>query len=429
MTDLRDRYDRFAAAFGAEMRRRGPRAARGTADQDQYWNAVHDLFTRDVTSQSLRALVEHETRETYHFFTREIDLSDLERRPWYERYSVAGWRVFEAMAYRLHPARRLLFAVAVPLLFLGWGVYLLEVAARGGFPSGFVRWDGLLIASASVLLFLLLMELRDKLGLKSDLEVARQIQFGLLPFEPWERAGFEVVCAMRPANTVGGDYFDLVELGEGRVAIVMGDVAGKGMPAALLMALLQGSLRTLLTAGLRGSELMAKLNAHLFANIPSNRLVTLFYGELDPGTGRLGYVNAGHNPPLLVRSGGPVERLVATSVALGVVAETPIEGGEHDHPGRRPAAALYRRRHGGGERPGRGVRREPPARLPGRPSGGHRPRPARRGAGQRPAVRRGCPAARRHDPHGRGPTPPIGPAAGLLPCPLARVRARALDSR
>jgi serine phosphatase RsbU (regulator of sigma subunit) len=240
---------------------------------------------------------------------------------------VGGWRVFEAMAYRLHPARRILFAVAVPLLLLGWVVYLLEVAARGGFPSGFVRWDGLLIASASVIFFLLLVELRDKLGLKSDLEVARQIQFGLLPFEPWERAGFTVVSAMRPANTVGGDYFDLVELGEGRVAIVMGDVAGKGMPAALLMALLQGSLRTLLTAGLRGGDLMAKLNAHLYANIPSNRLVTLFYGELDPATGRLAYVNAGHNPPLLARLNGPVERLAATSLALGVVAETPFEVG------------------------------------------------------------------------------------------------------
>jgi serine phosphatase RsbU (regulator of sigma subunit) len=324
MTDLRDRYDRFAAAFGVEVRRAAGRAA----DQDQYWKAVQDLFTRDVTGQGLRDLVEHETRETYRFFTRELDLSDLEKRPWYERIGVAAWRVFEAMAYRLHPARRILFAVAVPLLLLGFAVYLLEVAAHGGFPLGFFRWDGLLIASAALILFLLLMELRDKLGLKSDLEVARQIQFGLLPFEPWERGGFTVRSAMRPANTVGGDYFDVVELGEGRLGVVIGDVAGKGMPAALLMALLQGSLRTLLTAGLRGCELMAKLNAHLFANIPSNRLVTLFYGELDPASGAFAYVNAGHNPPVLVRHGGPLERLTATAVALGVVRETAFEARE-----------------------------------------------------------------------------------------------------
>ena len=77
------------------------------------------------------------------------------------------------------------------------------------------------------------------------------------------------------------------------------------MPAALLMALLQGSLRTLLSAGLRGEELVAKLNAHLCANIPSNRLITLFYGELDAATGRLAYVNAGHNPPFLLPRGEP----------------------------------------------------------------------------------------------------------------------------
>ena len=327
MTDLRDRYERFTAAFGAEVRR-AARNAKAPPGQDQYWKAVRDLFTRDVTSQGLRDLVEQEARETYRFFTREVDLSDLERSPRHHRWAIAAWRVFEAMAYRLPPARRILFAISVPLLFLGWGVYLLGVASRGGFPGGFVSWDGLLIGAASVLCFLLLMELRDKLGLKGDLEVARQIQFGLLPFEPWERAGFTVCSAMRPANTVGGDYFDIVELGEGRVAVVMGDVAGKGMPAALLMALLQGSLRTLLTAGLRGCEVMVKLNAHLFANIPSNRLVTLFYAELDPATGLFLYVNAGHNPPLLVRSGGAIERLCATAVALGVVSETPFESAE-----------------------------------------------------------------------------------------------------
>jgi sigma-B regulation protein RsbU (phosphoserine phosphatase) len=133
---------------------------------------------------------------------------------------------------------------------------------------------------------------------------------------------------MRPANTVGGDYFDVIDLGAGRIGIVVGDVAGKGMPAALLMALLQASLRTLVTAGLRGDQLIGKLNDHLFANIPSNRLVTLFYAEVDPPAGTLRYVNAGHNPPLLMRADGRSERLVATSVALGVLSDaefTPVD--------------------------------------------------------------------------------------------------------
>jgi sigma-B regulation protein RsbU (phosphoserine phosphatase) len=126
---------------------------------------------------------------------------------------------------------------------------------------------------------------------------------------------------MRPANTVGGDYFDVIELGGGRLAVVLGDVAGKGMPAALLMALLQGSLRTLLTAGFRGAEVVGKLNDHLCANIPANRLVTLFYGEYDAWSGTLNYVNAGHNPPFLLRIGGEQVRLDPTGVALGVMAD------------------------------------------------------------------------------------------------------------
>ena len=125
---------------------------------------------------------------------------------------------------------------------------------------------------------------------------------------------------MRPANTVGGDYFDVIELGEGRLAVVVGDVAGKGMPAALLMALLQGSLRTLITAGFRGADLMAKLNAHLHANIPSNRLVTLFYGELDPATGGSCATSTPATTPRTssARGRGP-GRLPPPAMALGIV--------------------------------------------------------------------------------------------------------------
>jgi phosphoserine phosphatase RsbU/P len=172
-----------------------------------------------------------------------------------------------------------------------------------------------------------MVELRDKLALKGDLEIARQIQFGLLPFEPFRREGATIDCAMRPANTVGGDYFDVIEMGGGRVAIAIGDVAGKGIPAALLMALLQGSLRTLITAGLRGADLMRTLNAHLCTNMPSNRLITLFYGEFDPATGALRYVNCGHNAPFVLRSGG-IERLPATGLALVVLGDAAYETGE-----------------------------------------------------------------------------------------------------
>jgi hypothetical protein len=315
----RERFEELAARIGS---RPGGRPAL----TDDYWQALRDLFTRDVTHQGLRELIEHEAQETFRFLTREVSLADLERLPFWRRHPKALWRFFLAVAYRLSPWRRVLFAVAVLVMAAGWLGFLFHVASQGPFSvepaANPLSW---LLLSATVLFFLLTLELRDKLGLKGDLEVARQIQFGLLPFEPIERGPYSIATAMRPANTVGGDYFDVIDLEGGRLAIAVGDVAGKGMPAALLMALLQGSLRTLLSAGLRGRELMAKLNAHLCANIPSNRLVTLFYAELDLATGMLEYVNGGHNPPFLVPAGERPLRLGATAMALGVTTEACFE--------------------------------------------------------------------------------------------------------
>jgi serine phosphatase RsbU (regulator of sigma subunit) len=311
--DLRSRIEDLARQLGS-ARARGAWAGappKGAWSQHD-WEDLIGLFTRDVTGKGFREFHD-ETRETYRFFVSELDVTELRTHPWYKRYPLVAWRVFRAMAYRLSPARRILFAIGVPLLAVGW----LREALLGAWGLGVSStW----VLTGSTLLFvLLLMELRDKLALKGDLEVARQIQFGLLPFEPYLGDGVEVQASMRPANTVGGDYFDIVELGAGRVGIVVGDVAGKGMPAALLMALLQSSLRTLVTAGLRGSVLIEALNAHLHAHLPRNRLVTLFYGEIDPGLGQFDYVNAGHNPPFLLRTNGDVERLPATAVALGVL--------------------------------------------------------------------------------------------------------------
>jgi sigma-B regulation protein RsbU (phosphoserine phosphatase) len=325
MTDPRKRFEEYAAKVEATVRqqipRRRPNAPRALKEDfwRDYWEGLQDLFTRDVTGKGLQELVQQDARDTLRFFTREVEFADLRERPWHHRYPLALWRVFEAMAYRLSPARRILFALAVPVLGFGWLRYLAAWLTRDPFGVPPMSWEGWLLGGATVLFFLLVLELKDKLALKGDLEIARQIQFGLLPFEPFCRGGISVETSMRPANTVGGDYFDLIDLGDGRTGLVVGDVAGKGMPAALLMALLQGSLRTLISAGLRGGEMMARLNDHLCANIPSNRLITLFYAEIDGRSGEISFVNAGHNPPFVLRGSGVQERLCATSVALGIL--------------------------------------------------------------------------------------------------------------
>ena len=317
LDDLRHRFDSFAARIG-ERARAGARTGGAVpgALSDDYWQNVQDLFTRDVSARAFRDLFAYDAQDAFRYFTREVDLDGIWPRPWYQAYPMAAWKIFLATAFRLSPARRIMFALAVPMLILCWVRFLLASIAGGGWevPTIFT----FALVAATLMFALLMIELRDKLALKGDLEIARQIQFGLLPFEPFHREGTSIYTAMRPANTVGGDYFDIIELGERHVALAVGDVAGKGIPAALLMALLQGSLRTLLSAGLRGADLMRTLNAHLHANIPSNRLITLFYAEYDPFTGSLRYVNGGHNAPFVLRPGG-VERLHATGVALGIV--------------------------------------------------------------------------------------------------------------
>lgn len=154
--------------------------------------------------------------------------------------------------------------------------------------------------------------------MKADLETARDIQTDLVPAEEFEQAQFQIHSLMRPANTVGGDYYDLIRLGESKLGVVLGDVSGKGMPAAMLMASLQGSLRTLISAGFRGRELIFKLNNYLCENTPENRLVTLFFGELDLLTGVFQYVNAGHNPPIWLQKSGAIHPLKSTCMALGI---------------------------------------------------------------------------------------------------------------
>jgi sigma-B regulation protein RsbU (phosphoserine phosphatase) len=337
------RISDFAGKFEEKTdvgeRRSGHKKTVGNAFH-QALHTLHDLFTRDVTREGLAEMMRRDSRDTFRYFTRDINFKEMQPLPWYERYPRIAWQIFTSLAFRLSPPRRIAFAIAI-FAFLIVLVQVLsfsiEVEKFGGVTlriggTGVVWW----LIAILILMFLLLLELRDKLDMKGDLTVAREIQYGLVPSKPWDQNGFHIHCRMRTANTVGGDYYDLIALEPGKIALLVGDVAGKGMPAALLMALLQGSVRTLLTAGDRLVPLMSKLNLYLSDITPENRLITLFYGELDTVGGELRYINAGHNPPLLCRKNGIQEWIPSTSLVLGVMKETPfieaslrLEAGDH----------------------------------------------------------------------------------------------------
>jgi sigma-B regulation protein RsbU (phosphoserine phosphatase) len=156
----------------------------------------------------------------------------------------------------------------------------------------------------------------------------------MLPSGGFQAPGVEAFGMTRPANTVGGDFYDILQLPDGRLLVAVGDVAGKGSPAALLMALLLAMLRTLVDEGFGGAILAARLNAQICKHAPRSRFVTLFLATLDPRTGELAYVNAGQNPPLLRRARGGFEALREGGMALGMFeSATYVEGRVQLNPG------------------------------------------------------------------------------------------------
>jgi phosphoserine phosphatase RsbU/P len=303
----------------------GPRSASGPNWFDAWTRDV----ARDVTAEDLHRLITRDTQDAYRFFTRGLDEDRLALEPWYRRWLLRLRQVFIAFTLKLSPARRALYLISlfvaligVLKLYQGFGRVLVPFGTP--FFSIHViapQWaDGTFALLISIVLvnLLVLLEVADRLSLKGELEVAREIQLAMLPTGTY-RAGDADICGLtRPANTVGGDFYDVLPQRDGRVIVTIGDVAGKGSPAALLMALLLAVLRTLVDEELEACALMARLNRQICRHSPASRFITLFYAMYTPGTGALTYVNAGQNPPLLRRADGSIERLEGTGIALGM---------------------------------------------------------------------------------------------------------------
>jgi serine phosphatase RsbU (regulator of sigma subunit) len=167
-------------------------------------------------------------------------------------------------------------------------------------------------------------ELQARERMEQELQVAQLIQRQFLPRELPRFAGWRIAAHYQPAKAVGGDFYDFIELPDGRVGLVCGDVTGKGVPAALVMAtthsILRGDAPQLVAPG----EVLRRANQLLLDDIPPQMFVTCLYGVLDPATGRLRYANAGHNPPY-VHTGGGVVELRATGMPLGLLPDMTYE--------------------------------------------------------------------------------------------------------
>ncbi len=178
-------------------------------------------------------------------------------------------------------------------------------------------------------------QLIEKKRLQGQLEVARQVQLQLLPARDPRLEGFDISAYNYPTEEVSGDYYDWVRIYEDQIGIVVADVSGKGVPAALLMAFLRASLRAAIHVGYAPHISMAKVNYLLWESIERNQFVTAFYAVLDASNRTLAYTNAGHNPPLLLDANGDARFIERGGLPLGMFKDTryyeyylPIEAGQ-----------------------------------------------------------------------------------------------------
>ncbi|HEV2801451.1 MAG TPA: SpoIIE family protein phosphatase [Pyrinomonadaceae bacterium] len=152
-----------------------------------------------------------------------------------------------------------------------------------------------------------------------ELNLAREIQQRFQPSGAPNVSGYEMQGISFPCYEIGGDYYDFIERPDGRMVIALGDVSGKGTSAALLMSSLHAAMHAQIPAHKTLGDTISAVNRYLAETIPFNRFITLFCAELDPATGTLSFLNAGHNPPLIAHAGGSMEQLAAGGIPLGIM--------------------------------------------------------------------------------------------------------------
>ena len=174
----------------------------------------------------------------------------------------------------------------------------------------------------------------ERVRLERELQVASEIQQRFQPASAPQVAGYELQGISFPCYEIGGDYYDFIQREDGRLIVALGDVSGKGPAAALLMSSLHAAVHAHSDTHNSLAKTIGAVNRYLVESIPANRFVTLFYAELDPKTGSLAFLNAGHNPPLIVHAGGTMEQLAAGGLPLGIMANADFrEGKTRLHPG------------------------------------------------------------------------------------------------
>ena len=276
----------------------------------QFWQRVSEGRQIDELWGQFAA----DARASYGFYGKDVDWEEIQKLSrWHRPFHIAK-AFFWALLNKMTPARRVLLLVALVMLLLSGFSFRFGTNVNIEIKFEFI--------AALAFLLLLSLELADKVTMKRDLEIAREIQTWLVPSQPPEVPSANIAFATRPQNSVAGDYYDAFypdAADREKLMLVIADVAGKSVPAALLMATLQASLRTVAPEKAPLADLTCRLNRYACAHsLNGLRFTTAVLAEYNPTTRLITYVNAGHNSPILRRSNSGIEALEVGGLPLGI---------------------------------------------------------------------------------------------------------------
>jgi hypothetical protein len=276
-----------------------------------------DEYTRGLNVQDFRRLFDQDATHAYKVLARDQEGDELPTDG-FKRFFYRLRIVFLGLSYKLTPARRLLFVASLLMVLLGVFVGP-SFDLDGETFHLYLEFSAIWFLSGVIgLVWLLALELVDRVRVRDELEVARQLQSDLLPKASPDLSGYDFAHSYRTANEVGGDYYDFQHLPDGRLAILMGDASGHGIAAGLLMAIANATLKTAIDVDPEPVAVATLLNSALYRTGDRRAFMTLFYGVLEPASGRLDFVIAGHPFPLVRRAGGTVEELGSGGLPLGL---------------------------------------------------------------------------------------------------------------
>lgn len=272
---------------------------------------IRHTIRDDLRSPDLRKNLTDDYRDLKENFLDDEKKEQLKNMGVFKKFFKTSWWLLRAMFFRMTPVRRLMFVIGI----------LLILASNVRFETGPVSSSSNThVFGGIILVFVLMLELKDKLLAKDELEAGHKVQSALMPDKNPEIEGWKVWLFTKSANDVGGDLIDYLQLSDEEYGISIGDVAGKGLSAALIMAKLQATIRALADVNISLTELISKINKIFHRDSLKNIFASLIYLDLKANQSKLKFINAGHMPPVILKE-NEIENLPKGGAALGLINE------------------------------------------------------------------------------------------------------------